>query len=179
MSAVAGLRKEAGQALRFALEADELSKKIHDRSAEAWSQLYKGYALLLMEECAEARKAFQESVTIRMELGQLHLAMEPRAGLVEAALCTSDIAAASLEAEKILSYLAKAGSLDGTEEPLRVYYNCYQYLKQQKDPRAQQVLRAAAQLLQTQVSKFVDEAARRAFIENFPWRQALHKEAQI
>jgi predicted ATPase len=178
MSAVAGLRKEAAQALRFAQQADDLSKKIHDRSAEAWSQLYKGYALLLMEECAGACKAFQESITVRTELGQVHLAMEPRAGLVEAALCTNDLPAASLEAEKILSYLADGGSLDGTEEPLRVYHNCYQYLKQQKDPRAQQVLQAAAQLLRTQVSTFVDEAARRAFIENFPWRRALHEAAQ-
>ena len=178
MSAVAGLRKEAAQALRFAQEADELSKKIHDRSAEAWSQLYKGYALLLMEECAEARKSFQESIAIRMELGQVHLAMEPRAGLVEAALCTDDLPAASLEAEKILSFLADGGSLDGTEEPLRIYHNCYQYLKQQKDPRAQQVLGAAAQLLEMQVSKFADDTARKAFVENFPWRQALRKEAQ-
>jgi hypothetical protein len=178
MSAVASLRQESSQALKFAEAADELSKKIHDRSAEAWSQLYKGYALLLRAEYADAYQAFQVSLTIREELGQVHLAMEPRAGLVEIARCTNNVPAASLEAEKILSYLADGGSLDGTEEPLRVYYNCYQYLKQQKDPRAQQVLQAAAQLLQTQISKFVDEAARRAFIENFPWRRALHKEAQ-
>ncbi|HEU0294133.1 MAG TPA: AAA family ATPase [Anaerolineales bacterium] len=178
MSAVAGLRNEASQALRFAQAADELSKKIHDRSAEAWSQLYKGYALLLMAEFAAARKVFQESISIRDELGQVYLAMEPRAGLVEVALCTNNQPAASLEAEKILSYLAGGGSLDGTEEPLRVYHACYQYLSQQKDPRAQQVLQAATQLLETQVSKFAEDNTRRAFIDNFPWRRALYEAAQ-
>ncbi|MEP7135338.1 MAG: adenylate/guanylate cyclase domain-containing protein [Chloroflexota bacterium] len=175
LSAVSGIQKEASQALKFAKQAEELSRKIHDRSAEAWSLLYIGHACLLMENYVDARKAYQKSINIRNELSQPNLAMEALAGLAEAAYQMNDLQSAAQEVEKILVYFESGGSLDGTEEPLRIYYACYQYLDKQKDPRAQQVLHIAKQLLETQVSKLKDEAARQLFTENFPWRHALHQ----
>ena len=177
LSAVSGIQKDASRALKFAQQADELSRKIHDRSVEAWSVLYMGHAYLLMGKSDEARKAYLKSIAIRNELGQPALSMEPIAGLVEAGLQMNDLNAASQAAEKILAYLDSGGSLDGIEEPLRVYYACYQFLAQQKDPRAEQVLQIANQLLETQVSKFKDEQSRILFVENFPWRKALHDAA--
>ena len=174
LSAVAGLQKEAGQALKFSKQAEELSRKIHDRSAEAWSLLYMGHAHLLVAECADARKAYQKSIVIRNELGQSTLVMEPIAGLVETALCMNDLEAAARETEKIMAYLDAGGSLDGSDQPLRVYYACYQFLDQQKDPRAQRILQIANQMLASQVSKLKDERSRQMFIENFPWRWALY-----
>jgi tetratricopeptide (TPR) repeat protein len=177
LSALSGIQNDAMQALGFAQQADALARKIHDRVAEAWSMLYMGHAYLLMEKCSEARKAYLKSVAIRTELGQISLSMEPLAGLIETALCMQDLATASVETEKILAYLNDGGTLDGVEEPLRVYYACYQFLAQQKDPRASQVLQTANQLLETQVSNFKDAQARILFVENFPWRQALYKAA--
>ena len=174
LSAVAGLRKEAAQALKFAKQAEELSRKIHDRSAEAWSLFYMGHAHLLMAECASAQKAYRKSIAIRNELGQSTLVMEPLAGLVETALCMRDLETAARETEEILAYLEDGGSLDGSDQPLRVYYACYQFLDQQKDPRAQHVLQIANQILESQVSKIKDEHSRQMFIENYPWRRALY-----
>jgi hypothetical protein len=132
-----------------------------------------GHAYLLMEKYAEAEKAYLKSLGIRNELTQMALSMEPLAGLVETALYMNDLAAASRETEKILAYMESGGSLDGIEEPLRVYYACYQFLNKQKDPRAQQVLQIANQLLDAQVSKLNDDQARTLFVENFPWRKAI------
>jgi hypothetical protein len=132
-----------------------------------------GHAYLLTENYAEAQKTYLKSLGIRNELAQLALSMEPLAGLVETALHMNDLETASRETEKILAYFEEGGSLDGTEEPLRVYYACYQFLSQQKDPRAQQVLQIANQLLEAQASKLIDDQARKLFVENFPWRQAL------
>ena len=174
LSAVSGIQKDASQALKFAQQADDLSRKIHDRSVEAWSMLYMGHAYLLMEKSSEAQKAYLKSIAIRNELGQPALSMEPIAGLIETALQINDLKAASQETEKILAYLDGGGSLDGTEEPLRVYYACYLSLTQQKDLRAKHVLQIANQLLETQVSKFKDEQSRILFVENFPWRKALN-----
>jgi len=178
LSAVSGIQMNAAQALNYAQQADELSRKIHDRSAEAWSLLYMGHAYLLTADCVAARNAYQKSIVIRNELEQPELAMEPLAGLVESALCMDDLETAARETEQILTYFKDGGSLSGTEEPLRVYYACYQFLSQQKDPRAQQILQTAKQMLEAQVSNFKDEQARKLFVENFPWRRALYNAVQ-
>jgi hypothetical protein len=94
--------------------------------------------------------------------------MEPIAGLVEAALGMDDIESASRETEIILAYMDSGGTLDGAEEPLRVYYACYQLLNKKQDPRSQQILQIATQLLETQVSKFKDARSRKMYAENVP-----------
>lgn len=175
LSALSGIQNDAAQALKFARQADALSRKILDRSAEAWSMLYMGHAYLLLRESAEAWDAYIKSIAIRDELNQPILALEPVAGLVEAALQMEDIELASQETEKILAYLDDGGSLDGTEEPLRIYYACYQFLVRQGDPRTRHVLQIANQLLETQVSNFKDVRSREMYVENFPWRRAIRE----
>jgi hypothetical protein len=91
-------------------------------------------------------------------------------------LLKGEQAMALAETEKVLAYLYSGASLEGTEEPLRVYYACYLALKQNQDSRSQAVLQSAGELLETQVSKLRDEKSRRMFIENVPWRLAIHKE---
>jgi hypothetical protein len=93
-------------------------------------------------------------------------------------LQAGDFDSASEEAEKILNFLASGAALDGTDEPLRVYYVCYLLLKKKHDPRAQQILKTAIKLLEERVSKFGDETTRRQYIENIPWRRALQAAAQ-
>jgi len=173
LSAIAGIQMDASRAMDFARQAYDLSQKNHDRSAEAWAQLYMGRAYLLLQEYSTAREAFSTSIGIRDELRQPSLSMEPLAGLAETALSMDDLQEASRTVEKILTHFKDGGSLDGTDEPLRVYHICYQFLERQKDPRARQILHDANQLLETQVSKFKDKEARKRFVENFPWRKAL------
>jgi hypothetical protein len=103
----------------------------------------------------------------------MSLAMEPIAGLVETYLQTSDLNSASLEAEKILKFLEGGESLDGTDEPLRVYYICYRFLEMQHDPRSKQVLQKAKELLDVQVRNFSNDSDRRRYIEKIPWRRAI------
>jgi tetratricopeptide (TPR) repeat protein len=173
LSALAGVRMNSSKALEYAQRANELSLKLHEPSADGWVQYYLGRAYLLLGDYSNAYTAFIKSVAIRNELGQTSLSMEPMAGLVEAMLLVDDNSQASATVDKILGYFERGGTLDGTDEPLRVYNVCYQFLNKQKDPRAQRVLQNAKQLLETQVSKFNDEESRRRFIENFPWRRAV------
>jgi tetratricopeptide (TPR) repeat protein len=161
------------QALEFAKQSDGLSVRLRDRSAEAWAQYYIGRAHLGLGDYASAQDALQKSVKIRDELGQPYLSMEPIAAMVETALQLHDTPEATHLVEKIFGYLASGGSLEGTDEPLRVYYVCYQFLKEQQDPRAQQILRTANEMLEAQVSKFKDEDTRTKFVESFPWRRAI------
>jgi len=178
LSAIAGVRRDSLQALEYARQAYFLSLKLHEPSAEAWSQLYMGHAHLLMDEYTSAREAFIKSVTIRDELGQPSLSMEPLCGLVETALMMDDMPAGAQIVEKILGHFERGGNLEGTDEPLRVYHACYQFLSRQKDLRAQRILQDANRLLETQVSKFKDETTRKMFVENFPWRRAMYDAAR-
>lgn len=104
--------------------------------------------------------------------------IESLAGLLQAFLQKDDHAAAQLEAEKIISYLDAGGTLDGTEEPLRIYYACYLALERGYDPRSEDLLRSAVRLLNTQVSKLDDESSRRMYVENVPWRSAIQQLSQ-
>jgi predicted ATPase len=173
LSATACVQINSFSALDYARQASVLSQKLNDRSAEAWAYYYLGRAHLLLEENSTACENFIKSIDIRSDLNQTSLAMEPLAGLIEASLLIRDSAQASLAAEKILRHFENGGTLEGTDEPLRVYNVCYQFLSKQRDPRAQQILHSAKQLLDAQVSKFSDEETRRKFVENFPWRKAI------
>jgi hypothetical protein len=135
-----------------------------------------GYAFLLQDEFERAEQSFRESIAIRHELGQPGLETEPMAGLIQIYLQKDDPASAGVEAQKIVSYLQTASApLEGTEDPLRVYYACYEALESLEDPRAKEVLRAAAELLDQQVSRLRDENSRQMFIENVPWRKAIRQ----
>ena len=178
LSALAGFQNEAKLALQYALQASELSQKISERAGEAWAMLYMGHAYLLENQLELAQAAYRKSIDIRDELGQASLSMEPRAGLVETYLQAGDLDAASQTTESILDFL-KSGVLDGTDEPLRVYYACYLFLEKKGDTRSKQVLQTAMNLLEERVSKLSDETTRRQYIENIPWRRALQDAAQL
>ena len=173
LSAVAINQGEGQVAISHAKQANELSRKIGERSGEAWSLLYLGYANLLEKNYDVAKDFFQESVTIRAELGQESLAFEPAAGLIQVALETDDLATASSETEEILQHLENGGSFEGTEEPLRIYLACYRALEKLRDPRSPEVLHGAVELLETQVSKLPDTEASWMFIQNVPYRRDI------
>jgi len=179
LSAAAGIQKEAEQALQYAHQAAELSRKISERAGEAWAWLYIGHAYLVQNEFHLAQEAYRKSIEIRDELDQPSLSMEPIAGLVETFLLSNDIESASLEADKILGFLDGGSALDGTDEPLRVYYACYLLLEKKQDPRSKEVLQTAMNLLEAQVSKFKDETARKRYVENIPWRRAIRDATQM
>jgi hypothetical protein len=176
---VLGLQNESELALEYAEHAAEMARSISERAGEAWAMLYMGNAYLLHHQPNRAQTAYRKSLEIRKELGQPSLSMEPIAGLVESFLLANDIESASQEAEKILTFLASGLTLDGTEEPLRVYYACYRLLEKKQDPRARQILQSAVKLLDAQVSALKDETARNRYIENIPWRRAIRDLAHL
>jgi len=173
LSAISGLQNEVQLALKYAQEAADLAQQISEKTGEGWAMLYLGHAYLLQSDFQMAETAYHKSIEIRNELNQPYLSMEPIAGLVETFLQANNVEAASREAEKILSFLESGSTLDGTDEPLRVYYVCYCLLQKKADPRSSLILDAANRMLEKQLSNISDEDSRRRFIANFPWRHAL------
>lgn len=176
LSATTGAEADAQASLAYAQKALDLSQNVGDRSSEAWALLYMGYAYLLLNDLSQAEMCFQTSIHIREELGQPGMKMESLAGLIQVLLFKGDEVAAVQEVEGLISLLLNGDSLEGTEEPLRIYYACYLVLQKVQDPRSQAVLQSAAQLLEAQVSRLQDERARNMYIENVPWRCAIQQE---
>jgi hypothetical protein len=96
---------------------------------------------------------------------QPHLATEPLAGLALVALTQGDLAQARAHVEEILAHL-ESGSLDGTDEPFRVYLTCDRVLRANGDLRAEGLLETAHRLLQEEAARIADQALRRSFLEN-------------
>jgi len=175
LSGVAEVQGKAQEAVQYAIHANKLCREKGDKLGEAWSLLYLGYAYFSSGRLDEAEMAFEQSLNLRREWGQPSLATEPLAGLIQLALRRKDISLAVRWMEDIMNYLSDGGTLDGTEEPLRVYLACYHVLERTGDARASTVLQTAVQLLEEQSSKINNEQSRRIYIENVPWRRAIEQ----
>jgi len=175
LSAIHSIQGDVDLALQTASRAGEIAKAISERSGEAWAELYMGHAYLLLGEVENAQVAYQNSIAIREELKQPSLSMEPLAGMVESYLQENNLDAASQVVEQILAFLGAGSSLDGTDEPLRVYYACYTLLQKKQDPRATQVLQTAKNTIETHLAHLQDDIARKRYVENIPWRRAIYE----
>ncbi len=159
--------------LKYAEQGLELARETHDRSGEAWALTYQGHALLALKRVPEARAAYQGALDIRYELDQPVLATEPSAGLARVALEQNNLHAAQSQIASILTHLDSGGSLDGTDEPLRVYLTCYLVLQAAKDKRANPILELARNLLLVRADNIKDEATRITFLENIPYHREI------
>jgi hypothetical protein len=109
---------------------------------------------------------------MRQKLGEHHLAMESLAGLAHVALDQDDLDRAQAQVGQILSFL-EDNTLEGTEEPFRIYFVCHQVLRANQDPRAREILVSAYDLLQERAAKITDAELRRSFLEEVPAHQEI------
>ena len=58
--------------------------------------------------------------------------------------------------------------MHGSKEPFRIYLTCYQVLQAVDDPRAEEILETAYEMLQERAAKIEDESLQRSFLENVP-----------
>jgi len=158
---------------QYAAQAMTLSLEKGDRSGEAWSYYYLGNAFLGGGKLGEARSAFARALEMRAEQNQPSLAKEPLAGLIRVALADHDPGLAIQYANEVMEYLSNGGTLDGAEEPLRIYLACFNALKTKHDPRCDDILAVARDLLNAQASRISVVSSRRRFIDNVPWRREI------
>ena len=175
LSSTASAQSLVSDALKWAQTALDLSTKLGDTIGEAWAYYCLGLAELIGQQFDKSVLSYKKSIEIRTALNAFPLIVESRAGLVDAYWGLGDQLSAEEEAEKIIQYMEKDRSFEGAEEPLRIYLALYNHLIKRKDPRVTVVLQNAKQLLNTQVSKLRSDEARRMFVQNVPWRRAIHE----
>jgi tetratricopeptide (TPR) repeat protein len=157
------------RAMEYAEQGFALARDTGDRSGEAWSLTFLGHVCLEIDKLDAATDAYQAALKIRRSLNQLNLAAEPLAGLAQVALKRDDIPAAQRHVGEILAHLDGGGTLEGAEEPQRVYLTCYYALMAVNNPRAVSILETAHQLLQRRADQISDQTLRRTFLENIPY----------
>jgi tetratricopeptide (TPR) repeat protein len=124
-----------------------------------------GHALTGLLRLDEAGDAYRRALVLRRESAQSHLAMEALAGLARVLLAQGDLGQALAYVEEILGHLQTA-TLNGTDEPSRVYLTCYRALRANGDGRADDILEEAHRLLQERAARISDEHKRRSYLEN-------------
>ncbi|MCP4540024.1 MAG: tetratricopeptide repeat protein [Chloroflexi bacterium] len=158
-------------AWEYSQQASQIAQDIGGRDLDGYALTNMGHALVGLGRAEEAIDAYQRAVETRREIDQLYLAMEPLAGLSQAYMVQGALSRAQSCVEDILAFLEE-NTLDGTEEPIRVYLTCYRVLRANQDPRAEVVLNSAYNLLQKRAARIREEEMKRSFLENV----AVHSE---
>jgi tetratricopeptide (TPR) repeat protein len=131
-----------------------------------------GDALAGLEQPVQAAAAYHEALDLRRGVGHEPLTMETLAGLVRLAWAQGDHDQAQAHAETIVQYLEGGGSLNGAEEPLRIYLACYHVLHAAGDARAASLLETAHSQLQERAARIADPGQRRIFLQEVPWNRS-------
>jgi adenylate cyclase len=170
-------RGKDAAALEQGQQALAIAQDLEYRNDEAYALTYLGHALASLGQLDEADGAYRSALETRDEFGQSPLVAEVQAGLARVALVRNEPADAQNHVEQILSHL-QTGSVDGADEPLRIYLTCYRVLKANGDPRAEDVLDEAHNLLQERAAKIDGESLRRSYLENVAAHRELVREWQ-
>jgi predicted ATPase len=162
------LHHQSGQnesAVEYSQQGLHIAQEIGDRHTEAYALHNWAHACHALGRLIDAAQAFQQALEIRQEIGDHALAIESWAGLARVALDQGDSDQALAHVERILAYLQE-NTLDGTDEPFRIYLSCHQVLGAHNDPRAAEILRQAQYLLQERADRIRDEEMRHTFLNN-------------
>ena len=173
LSSYAGAMGDASAAVESAGRGLELARRSGDRNLQAWALTYMGHGLFDSGKLEPARKAYIEAFDLRREMNQAALATEPGAGLARIFLAEHDLPSAENQVQLILAQLEQDGTLEGTDQPLRVYLGCHLVLSALGDPRARRILNTAHDMLRTRANGIPDPLARRQFLENIAYNRDI------
>lgn len=150
-------------------------REIGQRPAEGYVLTGLGDALAGLGELAKAATAYRRAIALRQEVGQQGMASVSQARLARVALAQGDLAQAQGHVAAILEFLDAGRGQEVTfmDQIRYLYLTCYQVLQASQDPRAEEILETAYQLLQEQATKIPDEETRRAFLEDVPWHRQI------
>ena len=172
---VCALQGEDQAASEYERQALHIAQGIGEPRLQAYALSRLGRALTGLGHLMEATEAYQQALSLRQEMGEHHLALESLAGLAHVSLAQGDIVQSQAYVEEILSHLENK-TLDGADEPFRVYLTCYYVLHATKDPRAREILDGAYHLLEERANKIDDQELRRSFLENVATHRKIVKE---
>ena len=172
MAHVAFLRGDPAEALEWAAQSLETAQELKDRDLEASLQNTRAHALAALGHNDEAVACYREAVNTYREIGRPTMPPEPIAGLARLALARGALVEAMHLVADIVAHFDAGGTVDGTEDPLWIYFTCHQVLAASNAPRAGEFLRRAREMLMQRAAP-LSEAERATFLGNVPSHRAI------
>ncbi|MCA9975812.1 MAG: tetratricopeptide repeat protein, partial [Anaerolineales bacterium] len=163
---------EQETAVAYSRHALDLVRSINSPLFHSAILTWLAHALTAREHYDEARQHYEEAITLRRSIGHTHLVIEPLAGLARIALATGNTHQAYAYGKEMRQILKENPSLNGTEEPIRIYLTCYHCLLAGQDVRAGQVLQTGYELLQQRAALY-DDAQRITFLDISDHREMI------
>lgn len=146
---------------------------------------YEGYALTnlghILSELGrwqQAEEAYQAALALRQQHDETVLQLETCAGLARLALTRGDLSAAQDWIAPILDHL-QSQTLDGCEEPLRIYLTCYHVLKALQDQRTDPFAQQMYGHLHERAQRISDRELQRSFLEKVPYHREILRAGNI
>lgn len=167
------------QAILTAQQAIQIAQQLGEERVQGYALTNLGHALFHKQDLDGAAQAYQTAIEIRKRLGDRNLMIESLAGLVNVWLAKKQIPQATEAGRTILQILQENPSLNGAEEPLRVYLTCVNVLRATNSPLLLPTLKAACQLLRDSAAHISDPTLRRAYLERIPYHAALQELERI
>lgn len=165
------------QSLAHAQRGSQAAEQAHNRINTVSALILVGHSHAGLRQFAQATDVYKQALAACLELGNVQLAVESRAGLAALALAQGDpkmpiMPTMLAHVEAILNVLAEHPQA-GLDEPFDVYLTCYRVLSVCADMRAVTVLQTAQRLLQKYAEHIHDDALRRSFEENVQTHREL------
>jgi predicted ATPase/class 3 adenylate cyclase len=178
LSSYAEAMGDFDSAIKYAEQGLDLARQSGEASGEAWALTYLGHTLFGVSQFERAQEMYGAAIGIRQELDQGVLETEPAAGSARTALVRGDESLARDTVERVLAFIQKDASLEGTDQPIRVYLNCYLVLTALNDPRAASILEQGYQMLNARAAGIANAAAREMFLEGVSFHREIMSEWQ-
>ncbi|MFK8016148.1 MAG: adenylate/guanylate cyclase domain-containing protein [Gammaproteobacteria bacterium] len=161
------------EAQSSAQRATEIAVRSGAVDLEAVALLQLGIALAGDDQLDEARSALLVAADKYTANGSGHLRVETDSALASVAMAAGDHEEALRRVEKVLAHLDAGGTLDGTEDPLRIRWHCFEVLASVQDDRAELWLTESWALLNERAAKILDPSHRDAFRKDVVHHAAL------
>ncbi|MEO8080917.1 MAG: adenylate/guanylate cyclase domain-containing protein [Caldimonas sp.] len=169
---VAFLRGHPEESIGWSDQATELARTMNDRDLQASLLGTRGHALSELQRWEEAAACYRASADLYHEIGRPTMPPEPLAGLARLALARGDLAQAMAAIADVIAHFDAGGTVDGTEDPLWIHFTCHQVLAAAKEPRAEEFLNKAYELL-TRRAEALGAAERETFLGNVPSHRSI------
>ena len=173
LSSHAGAMGQFAPAIEYAEQGLSLARQSSDRNAQAWALTYLGHGLF---ECGMRTRlgmhTRRPSSCVAIWISRRWLQSLPPAWRAFR-LLEGDSASAKMHVDAILAQLEQDGTLEGTDQPLRVYLSCYLVLSGMDDPRAKAILNTAHDMLKTRANGIADPSARQMFLEKITYNREI------
>ena len=157
--------------------AHQMAQSAGNQFVAQWSLINVGHALAALGENVAAATCYQQAIAASKGGNWFYAPTDAHAGLAALCLSQNDVAAAIPHVEAALSFLTKYG-LAAAREPFVVYWSCVRVLDAAGDPRAQEILATAYQIVGETADQVEDKGLQRSFLENVAANRNLIAAAQ-